>query len=192
MVEFDEKTHTYTVDGVVLPSVTHIIRFLNYDTATTAKSWLRDVAADRGTRVHKYTMLYDFGESLTDIDFDCVGYLKAYMEFCRDVSHEWTAIEKPLGDVTLGFAGTVDRHGIVYEREAVVDIKTGTKINAVAVAAQLSGYDVLLGHNDDLDHYCLQLCKDGTYKFTKHESGYRAFASCLYINKALEKGKKHG
>ena len=50
-LEFDEEKHLYTLNGVELPSVTEICRFLNYDTAVNAKPWLRDAAADvpRGT-----------------------------------------------------------------------------------------------------------------------------------------------
>ena len=31
MIHFDESTHTYTIDGKEVPSVTEVCRFLSYD-----------------------------------------------------------------------------------------------------------------------------------------------------------------
>lgn len=38
-ITFDETTHTYTVDGRVVPSVTTVCRFLSYDQKSD-KPWL--------------------------------------------------------------------------------------------------------------------------------------------------------
>ena len=51
MITFDEAAHRYTVDGVEVPSVTEVCRFLSYDQKSD-KPWLAKAAADRGTRIH--------------------------------------------------------------------------------------------------------------------------------------------
>lgn len=43
MIQFHEASHTYTLDGVDLPSVTHICRFLAYDYKSD-KPWLAEAA----------------------------------------------------------------------------------------------------------------------------------------------------
>ena len=49
MIQFDEKSHTYTLDGVELPSVTHICRFLAYDYKSD-KPWLAETGGNAGDR----------------------------------------------------------------------------------------------------------------------------------------------
>ena len=61
MIQFHEASHTYTLDGVDLPSVTHICRFLAYDYKSD-KPWLAEAAARRGTAVHEACALIDYGE----------------------------------------------------------------------------------------------------------------------------------
>ena len=60
MIHFDESTHTYTIDGKEVPSVTEVCRFLSYDQKSD-KPWLARVAADRGTRVHAACAAIDYG-----------------------------------------------------------------------------------------------------------------------------------
>ena len=48
MLTFDEATHTYTLDGIQLPSVTEVTRFCAYDYKSD-RPWLAEPAARRGT-----------------------------------------------------------------------------------------------------------------------------------------------
>ena len=52
MLTFDEATHTYTLDGIRLPSVTEVTRFCAYDYRSD-RPWLAEAAARRGTAVHE-------------------------------------------------------------------------------------------------------------------------------------------
>ena len=57
MIQFEEATHTYTKNGVILPSVTEITRFLAYDYKTD-RPWLAEEAARRGTAVHEACTMF--------------------------------------------------------------------------------------------------------------------------------------
>ena len=194
-VVFEEATHTYIVDGVELPSVTHICRFLHYDTAVNAKPWLRDVAADRGTRIHAYTAMLDYGEPLgdEDIDMDCLGYVKAYRRFLEDYKPQWDGIETVLGSTKLGYAGTVDRYGKIGKDSVVLDIKTGSSVNRIAVNSQLWGYENLLEEKSfeaDLS-FVLLLRKDGTYVLKDLTAEHAFFDYCLEMHQTLsQKGMR--
>jgi len=186
-VVFDPATHTYTVDGVRLPSVTEICRFLSYDRKSD-KPWLAQQAADRGTRVHEYTVMLDYGEEPEDIEPDCAGYVTAYRRFLHDYQPEWQGIETVLGSKSLGYAGTCDRYGVINGRRAVLDIKTGSSVNKVSVASQLAGYEMLLWSTKDFtadDPCCLLLRKDGTYVFEVLQIAFSAFSACQKINLLL-------
>ena len=84
-VQFDEATHTYTVNGTEYPSVTQIIRFLSYDQAKCADQQMALIARERGTEVHEAAALYDYsGDIAEDLSADAAPYLSAYVQFCRD------------------------------------------------------------------------------------------------------------
>lgn len=197
LISFDPKTHTYTVDGEVYPSVTHICRYINYDKAANANPYLRDAAANRGTMVHECTAMIDNG-----IDFEeppeITGYLNAYRAFLRDYKPQWLAIEKRIASGSLECAGTLDRFGIIDDYYAIVDIKSTATLSKDYVSAQLYGYKEILTSIECLTPlvldkqrlirlYGLQLKSSGAYRiYEAHKKGMDIFALCLFINKYRE------
>ena len=169
---FEESTHTYTLDGVVIPSVTEIcapITSGKYPPVGVVQQ-----AAARGTRVHELCALYDMDALPDEIEAECVGYVKAWAAFCRDYKPVWKHIELPLhGEIDPGqpFAGTLDRIGEIDGRTRVVDIKTTASLDRpakVALCEQITGYEWLADVND-IDVSCgagmgVQLFADGNYR----------------------------
>ena len=169
---FDEATHTYTLDGAVIPSVTEIcapITCGKYPPVGVVQQ-----AAARGTRVHELCALYDMDALPDEIEAELVGYVKAWAAFCRDYKPVWTHIELPLYGVTntgLPFAGTLDRIGEIDGQTRVVDIKTTASLDRpakVALCEQITGYEWLADVND-IDVSCgsgmgVQLFANGNYR----------------------------
>ena len=189
-ISFDPDTHTYTIDGVEVPSVTTVCRFLAYDQKSD-KPWLARVAADRGTRVHEACAMIDYGEEPEE-DFETAGYLKAYRRFLKDYRPDWEGIEYIAGSAVLGIAGTIDRFGTLYDgRTCILDIKTGSQLHDAPLRAQLTGYQRLLSGGVHLQYpyylYALQLSKDGTYQLREVQRDDELLLSCIFINKAVER-----
>ena len=169
---FDEATHTYTLDGVVIPSVTEIcapITCGKYPPVGVVQQ-----AAARGTRVHELCALYDMDALPDEIEAGLVGYVKAWAAFCRDYKPVWTHIELPLyGEIDPGqpFAGTLDRIGDIDGRTRVVDIKTAASLDRpakVALCEQITGYEWLADLNG-IEAFCgagmgVQLFASGNYR----------------------------
>lgn len=189
MIQFDEKTHTYTVDGVVLPSVTHICRFLAYDYKSD-KPWLAEAAARRGTAVHEACALIDYGEKPEETP-EIAGYLKAYRRFLKDYRPDWELIEYPMGDRNLGYAGTLDRCGTLYDgRSCILDIKTGL-LHGPSLRAQLTAYNELLPPWHTVEYlYALKLSHDGTYQLQEVQQDMELLNTCLFMNNATERKKR--
>ena len=191
---FDEDRHEYSVDGKIVPSVTHIIRFLACDVAAGANASMRDAAAERGSRIHEACTAYDIDGEDADVDGDIVGYVRAYADFLRDYSIKtWLSFEKPLCSLGVRqFAGTIDRFGMIDGKGTLVDIKTGSKLNMPMHRAQLCGYDILLSDNGfSVDRRAiLHLRKDGKYTFhivpQSDPEAMSAFIACCKIHKYLE------
>ena len=146
VLTFDSSTHTYTIGGKNVPSVTEIVGLLTaqrYDSGTN-QAVMRQ-AAQRGTLVHECTELIDYGIPLDEIEIvpEIAPYVQAYMNFLRDYSPQWLLIESPVSDAAAGYAGTLDRLGVIDDSLTIVDIKTGSdvsRISKIKWAVQTEGY----------------------------------------------------
>ena len=193
MLTFDEATHTYTLDGVQLPSVTEVTRFCAYD-YKSERPWLAEAAARRGTAVHEACALIDYGEEPEETP-EIAGYLKAYRRFLTDYKPEWQLIEHPMGSLALdaGYAGTLDRFGTLNGGPAILDIKTG-QLHDAALSAQMTGYYQLLQHERGgvlfAELYALKLSKDGTYELRHVEPNSNLVNACRTLHKATERKKR--
>lgn len=201
---FEEATHTYTLDGVVIPSVTEIcapITCGKYPPVGVVQQ-----AAARGTRVHELCALYDMDAMPDEIEAELVGYVKAWAAFCRDYKPVWTHIELPLyGEIDPGqpFAGTLDRIGDIDGRTRVVDIKTAASLDRpakVALCEQIAGYECLADLNGiDVSFGAgmgVQLFANGNYRVhltaaIAHKYDFRRFTMFRALRKLhkITKGK---
>ena len=192
-ITFDAENHQYYIDGVEVPSVTTVCRFLSYDQKSD-KPWLARVAADRGTRVHEACAAIDYGLYPEETE-DISGYLKAYRRFLKDYRPDWEGIEYTVGSAEIGMAGTIDRFGTLYDgRTCILDIKTGSQLHDAPLRAQLTGYKRLLAldrgfYPDYL--YALQLSKDGTYHLREVRQDDDLLNACMFIHNAVRRKIKY-
>lgn len=142
-LHFDADTHTYTLDGKVLPSVTTIIASdPSLYSFGAVKADVLEAAANKGTDIHDYLHLWESSESCSVYEpFE--SYRKEWMRFLVDELLE-TMIggvvlmsEEPLCHTGHGFAGTPDRVYYNDKEITIVDIKTGgeTKAHRIQTAA---------------------------------------------------------
>lgn len=187
--DFDPVKHVYTLNGVELPSVTEITRFLSYDYKSN-QPWLAETAANRGTQVHEACMLIDYGEEPEETP-EIEGYVKAYQRFLEDYWPEWQLIEHPMATRAGGYAGTLDRYGTIKNARCIVDLKTGQK-HLPALTAQLNGYWwLLMNEGYIIDRLMgLYLRSDGTYELVECPFENSLFNACMTLHKATKKGKR--
>lgn len=129
VLEYDDKTHTYTVDGQVYPSVTQVLTEAGFIDPT----WYTEEGAERGKNVALITELHDKNEladgRLEELYPQYVGYLVAWGKFCVERVEEILGIEERVCNTTWGYAGTLDRRVrlIGGTGQCIPDIKTGAK-----------------------------------------------------------------
>lgn len=188
-LHFDPESHTYTVGGVEIPSVTEVCAPLT--AGKYVPSGVVDHAAARGTRVHELCALFDMDALPDEIETECLPYLAAWQRFCRDYRPEWEYIEHPMhaGVNGLEVAGTVDRIGLIDGKRMVVDIKTAQSMDRaskVALCCQLEAYSHLAFQNgiEVLETGMgVQLMRDGSYRIQeqrKIEQKYRFDSYLLF------------
>ena len=167
---FDERSHTYRLDGQTLISVTQVLKPISELEYGEIREDVLENAAERGTAIHFALELYnEFG--VEEIDEEYRGYLEAYKSFLRTYHYQPIHNERQVVS-ELGYAGTVDCVAKVNGIVTVVDYKTTSKLNPRKVGLQLAAYRQALkeeGIDTELGAV-LQLKKDGKYKFLMYDS----------------------
>jgi len=161
MLIFDEATHTYTLNGKRLPSVTQILKPL-YDFSMVPADVLKR-AGEFGTAVHKTVELYLLGDLDEEaLDEGLKGPLAAFKDW--EISEGILVLPSDNIEVIgfhrkLLYAGTPD----IETESVIIDLKS-RPVNMVTDPLQLAAYDHL--GNGNRARYVLELKQDGTYVFT--------------------------
>jgi hypothetical protein len=191
---FDAETHTYTLDGVKLPSVTQIIKPIGPDFSMVAPDVL-EAKRHLGVVVHEACQYDDEG----DLDDDSVPaeidpYLAAWRKFKADTGAVILENERQLFHPTLRFAGTLDRLAELRDGDGwgrwILDIKTSADPYP-SYGVQLCGYQTLLRTDETLRRGTVHLREDGSYKLHefKNPNDAAAFMACLSLYHWKESAK---
>lgn len=161
-VTFDDKTHTYTIDGIEVPSVTQVI------SAVLGKQFSGEDAEynmSRGRAVHEAARIFAEGDDV-EVAPEICGFVEALRKFWKELSPQPLAIERVVANPQLMYAGTLDLCAIVGGKRVVVDYKTGGMDEQRAML-QLGGYGLAY---PAAKHGCaVNLRGDGEYRMTKIE-----------------------
>ena len=170
-LQFNEKRHEYTVNGVLVPSVTQILQkegFSHYGKSSGD-------AAFRGKAIHQIMQRLDSWQDIGIVPVAYQGYVDAFMKFIGRFKPEWKQIEQPFFSEQLHIAGTPDR----ITEDAVFDFKTGSPLDVHGL--QLAGYVLLI---DKPTYYRrnVYLQVDGNYRIIERtaHSDFVVFQNALY------------
>ena len=177
MLTFQSEGHVYRWDGVVVPSVTQVLKrchsFGFIDAATL------EAAQDRGTYVHALCELDDKDELDEDAERggEFFGYLLGWRKFVAQYKPNWSLIETPLFSTQMRIAGTPDRIGTLEalgSDEWVIDIKSSVAKHAVW-GMQLAAYRRMAGEQMGAPYHLsrrasVRLTADGDFKFDEYAS----------------------
>lgn len=213
MLHFDADSHTYTLDGRVVPSVTQLIRPLEADALARIPENTLEWKRGLGEQVHLACQLDDEGDLDEDnLDQAIYPYLWAWRNFRDDHNLEILLNEMPLGSRRYRFAGTIDRVAVlnkgliqgtfVYKGLATIDIKTRVDLPD-AIGVQLAGYNRLVEEHPELaqtlahstgqmpHRVAVRLGPDGKYStrvYTDTED-LACFTACLSLHNWMAKRK---
>ena len=190
-LEFEPKNHIYKLDGRELPSVSEITRFISRELYKEADQTSLDIAADRGTRVHRACEEID-RTGLAECDTDIMQYLSAYVKFLTEHDVKWEMIEQPVYSRLHWVAGTVDRLGLVDGKMTLLDIKTAKRISGqhkLQYSAQLTLYREMVD-KAEAELCLLQLKDDCSYKLIDIEPNWHAVWACESLHHEFEMTKQ--
>ena len=144
VLAFDPASHTYRVDGTLVPSVTQLLEDagLTPDYAAVPRPVLEHARA-RGIHVDQCVELLDADElDWRSVHPEAVPYLEGWMRFKEYEGFTPIASQLPLYHPRYGYAGTLDNVGLLPGgRPVIIERKTTAKL-AATVALQSAGYAV--------------------------------------------------
>lgn len=166
LLEFNEATHTYSIDGVVLPSVTQIISEIMPNKYANVNERVLSEKAKFGTTGHKIIEYTDVSDLETAKNY-ARGIKNKSLEICireylRLVSKY--NINPHLHEMRVHYgyiyAGTLDMIASVNKEFSLIDIKFTSALDKEYLAWQLGMYSLALKKYLQFDkYYCLWLPK---------------------------------
>lgn len=196
LLTFDEARHEYRVGGVVVPSVTQILRPIRPDFSAISPEVLERKRA-LGTAVHLACELDDDGE-LDDetLDDALQPYVAAWRKFKAEQRVEIIFNEKKLHHPRLMYAGTLDRVVEFPDGEMwLLDLKTSTDPHP-SYGVQTAAYAELLEANELMrgitpKRGTLHLDDDGRYRLrpNNNPNDVACFRALLSIHQWKETAK---
>lgn len=193
-LDFDAEKHAYLLDGKPIPSVSEIIAPLGDALVeTTDLENAIEVAAERGTLMHKYIEM-----RLNGATPDTIEIPSEYEEYAFGVelflaSHKILplAAEQPIASSEMWVAGTPDLVCEFDDVLSILDYKFVSTVNKTRVKAQLNGYRRILIDNGVFAEklFCVHFYQGG-YRLYPTATDEYEFSVCKAIWDI--KRKKHG
>lgn len=164
MLAFREATHTYTLDGRVLPSVSQVLRQV-VDFSRVPPEIL-ERKRQIGVALHA---AIELGDDLDPDSLDelVVPFYSAWRRFMDDTGYKPRLNEHPIYSVKYNYAGKPDTVGKLGRREALIDYKSAWDLHpatGLQTAAYLNGLWEMDLCDRDLPRFALQLRHNGTYR----------------------------
>lgn len=195
ILQFDEANHRYTVDGIVIPSVTQILKPL-YSFHGVHPDVLAAKAA-LGTAVHRACELLDNDDLDQETEegraglAPIAGYLAGYVKFKAEVRPVVLENETRLYHPAHMYAGTIDRRYTINRDLWDIDLKSTVAMSPI-VGLQTAAYSELFRAQGDRRkprRGALQLFPDGKYKLWefKEPNDLAVFLSLLNVHRFKER-----
>lgn len=185
-LEFDEPSHTYRVGGLVVPSVTQVLRPL-IDLSGIPREVL-EAKRDLGTRVHAACQFDAEGDlDEATVEDDVAPYLDAWRRFCAESGAVILASERRVFHPLYRYAGTLDLELRIKGVTWIVDIKTSIS-TPLSTGPQTAAYAAARNEPSVARRAALRLRPDGTYRFDQLQApdDWSVFLACLTLHRYQE------
>ena len=183
---FDEATHTYRWRGVVVPSVTQVLRPL-IDLSGIPPAVL-EAKRDLGTRVHAACQFDAEGDlDEATVEDDVAPYLEAWRRFLADTRAVVMASERRVFHPLYCYAGTLDLELMIASTPWLVDIKTSIA-TPLSTGPQTAAYLNARKGIATMRRAALRLRPDATYRLDQLQDAddWSVFLACLTLHRYQE------
>lgn len=188
---FDDSTHTYRLDGLVIPSVSAIMEPLSKAKYSRISEKTLDKAANKGTSVHNSIENWIKFE-ITDVPLEHMGYFDAFMKWWGQYQPVVVGSEVRLCHRLMRYGGTGDLVAYIDGELNLVDFKTTYTISDMTCGIQLEGYvQALASMGVKIERKrILHLMKDGRFDLREYpindQTRWRVFGALKMVYDYIE------
>ena len=193
-LEFDDRTHTYTLDGLVIPSVSTIMEPLSRAKYRGISERTLDRAADKGTAVHNSIENWIKFE-IEDIPPEHAGYFDAFREWWDRFRPAVVGSEVRICHRLMRYGGTADLVAYIEDELTLVDYKSTYVVSDMTCGVQLEAYKKAfesMGVKAERKKI-LHLKKDGKFEFRDYPADdtarWRVFGALKTVYDYVESSK---
>ena len=164
-LEFDEESHIYLCDGVIVPSVTTILKAFFDDYQCVSRTVLEQASA-RGTELHEAIEIYEKTGQESDLrEFKNYLFLKNHFGI-KNISNELPVIYEESGKVI--FAGRLDQIIEIDGKLGINDFKRVSAPNKEKIAYQLNLYKLAYeqSYHKQINSLSFMQLREDVRKFT--------------------------
>lgn len=160
MIEFIEDTHSYLYNGVLIPSVSELIRFKFPDAYANIPEKVLKRKARYGTRVHELVegLAHDKFSSVDILQKRIDPNIKIAIEQFEALRKAWIFIIKDMEQIVTYQGRYAGKYDMRTTDDYLIDIKTTTEVHEDWLSWQLGLYQLALG-TDKETAYCMWLPK---------------------------------
>ena len=158
MIEFLEKEHIYIKDGIIVPSVSEILKYIFPNKYKEVPKKVLEKKAEYGTRVHLAIQLLEEEGIKIKLNPNQRASLLQYFDLKKEYNIQVIEQEK-IVSYEYEYAGRLDMIAYVNGELSLIDIKTTYEIDEEYLSWQLSMYELAYGKKFD-KLYCLWLPKN--------------------------------
>lgn len=143
---FIEESHTYLLNGVIVPSVSEILHFIFPNKYKGVSEKTLSDKAKYGTTIHEYIEKYESGkfEDLPGLDLYQNMSIKQYMRIKAKKDIDVVEQEKMI-HYEDKYAGRFDMIANIKGKRCLCDIKTTATLDIEYLSWQLSFYELAYG-----------------------------------------------
>ena len=195
-LEYDDKAHSYKVEGVKVPSVTRVVdgcfpKDLTHWALSIGQEEYDKViseALEIGNDTHQWIEDYiNYGHACTEPEDYISKSVNAFLDWTTEYNPEWVDAERKVYCDKYKYAGTVDAVAKINGRIVVIDFKTSKKIYK-PYHLQVTAYAQAIKRMDGLRRWplgiILRLDKE-TGKFEQKvfepKNNFNTFKKCLEL-----------
>lgn len=156
VIEFIDESHTYIKNGIIVPSVSDILKFIFPNKYDGIPRHILNAKAEWGTHIHDAIEKYNNGEefNLTPLE------MQTFNEYVRLKKEHDIKVLSQEEMISYGYeyCGRLDSISIVDGYVTLLDYKTTSKLDKESLSWQLSMY--ALGKGQEYERYaCIWLPK---------------------------------
>ena len=159
-IEYLDDVHCYLIDGVMVPSVSELIKFKFPDAYKGIPEKILKKKASYGTKVHDYIQKFVSNEiTLEEIQSkDIDPNIKIAVEQFENLRKKWAFQVKDMEQIVHYKNKYAGRYDIKTIDNFIIDIKTTAELHTEWLELQLGLYQMAEGINSGLT-YCIWLPK---------------------------------